>query len=157
MPSEGGFALQPTFVAGIEKRMYDEGIILSRCNRREIGANSNALVYNVIDESSRADGSRQGGIRGYWVNEADAVTKSKLKIRQDRLALEKLGALLYVTEEQLQDNVALTGEINEIVPAYETREFDSSITVSEHLPRNTGIEGVYNWMVHDVHGCRQST
>ncbi len=116
VPSEGGFLLQPTFLQGIEKLMHDTGQVLSRVNRREIGANSNSLVYNVIDESSRVDGSRRGGIRGYWVNEAEAPTKSKLKIRQDRLTLEKLAALAYVTEEQLQDTVALTGELNEIVP-----------------------------------------
>jgi HK97 family phage major capsid protein len=127
VPSEGGFLLQPTFLGGIEKLMHDIGQVLRRCNMRPIGAGSNALVYNVIDETSRADGSRRGGIRGYWVNEAVAVTKSKLKIRQDRLALEKLGALCYVTEEQLQDTVSLEAEIRESVPEELTFKLEDAI------------------------------
>jgi HK97 family phage major capsid protein len=59
-----------------------------------------------VDETSRAS-SRLGGIVGYWAAEAEEKTKSKPKFRKIELNLHKLTALVYATDELLDDAAGL--------------------------------------------------
>lgn len=109
VPSDGGFLVQPEIAADILKRTYELGAVASRVRRRPVGPNSNGLKLKAIDETSRANGSRYGGIQAYWADEADTVTSTKPKFRTMELSLSKLMAIMYSTEELLQDAVALQG------------------------------------------------
>ena len=106
--SEGGFLLLPQFTSAIEQNMYTMGEILSRVRSVEIGASSNGLTLRTIDETSRATGSRFGGVRGYWVDEADSITSSQPKFGRMELKLKKVAALGYATDELLADVPAMT-------------------------------------------------
>ena len=101
--SEGGFAVQSDFVGDMLYRAYNTGEILSRVRRLPIGAGFNGLKVDVIDETSRATGSRLGGVQVYWVNEADTVTAKKPKLRQLNLSLKKVMGICYMTDELFQD------------------------------------------------------
>lgn len=116
VPADGGFLLQPTFVAGVREKIYSTGSILSRVTTTPIGAGSNSIVRRMVDETSRVDGSRFGGLQAFWVAEAGAGTRKKPKYRQHRQTLEKIIALLPTTEELLEDAVALQADMNRIVP-----------------------------------------
>jgi HK97 family phage major capsid protein len=105
--SDGGFLLQPDFSAEIFQIAHDVGVIASRARRIPVGPTSNGLRMNAIDETSRATGSRFGGVRGYWVSEGSTLTSSAPKLRQIELNLKKLAALMYATDELLQDATAL--------------------------------------------------
>jgi HK97 family phage major capsid protein len=107
--SSMGFAVPTEVAPGIEREMYENGDILSRCDVRTIGGNS--ISYNVIDETSRADGSRGSGVQGYWVDEGNAPTASALKLARIDLKLRKVGALGVMTDELLSDATALGGEL----------------------------------------------
>ena len=107
VPSDGGFLVQEDFASEILGRTYNTGVIASRCRRVPISSNSNTLKINTISESSRADGSRWGGVEAYWAGEADQYTASKPKFRQMRLELGKLTGLCYATDELLDDASAL--------------------------------------------------
>lgn len=107
IPADGGYLVQTDFVSGLWQRVYDQGQILSRVRRIPIGPGSNGLKWNAMDETSRADGSRWGGVRGYWVAEAGTLTASQPQFRQIATDLEKLAVLTYATEELLQDVVAM--------------------------------------------------
>lgn len=111
VPSDGGFLVQPEFSTELLRRAYETGQVASRCRRIPIGANANGLKINGIDETSRATGSRWGGIRAYWIGEADLKTNTKPKFRQIELSLKKLIGLCYATDELLQDATALGGII----------------------------------------------
>ena len=52
-----------------------------------LGPNTNSMLYNAVDESSRADGSRWGGIQGYWMAEGGTITASSSDFRQVELSL----------------------------------------------------------------------
>jgi len=106
-PSSGGFLVQDDFAAELIKQTHDVGILSSRCRRIPISAKANGLILNAVDESSRVNGSRWGGVQVYWTNEAEAVTASKPKFRQMKLELEKLTGVYYATEEILADTTAL--------------------------------------------------
>jgi len=107
IPSEGGFMVQTDFAAGIIKTIFESGQLASRCTKLPISANSNGIKLNGIDETSRANGSRWGGVQAYWANEAATVTATKPKFREIELKLNKLMALYYATDELLQDSVAM--------------------------------------------------
>lgn len=109
IPSEGGFAVPPEFAPGIEREMFTLGALLSRVDERIIAGN--AITYNVLDQTSRADGSRQGGILGYWVDAGTAPTASKTKLAQMEMKLRKVGAVWYFTDELMQDAPALGREV----------------------------------------------
>ncbi len=125
--SDGGFLLQPTLSDKFFEKTFNEGFILSRVSRTPIGANSNALTINGIDETSRADGSRYGGVRGYWLNEAEAITASKPKFSKIDLKLQGVAAAVYATDEELQDVVALDSRINRVVPKELTFKIEDAI------------------------------
>ena len=86
-PSDGGFLVQQDFVKTLLKRTYETGILASRVRRIPISSNSNGLKINAIDEDSRANGSRWGGVQTYWQGEADQLTGSKPKFKQMELSL----------------------------------------------------------------------
>ncbi len=110
VPSQGQFLLEPTLSSDFLKPIHEEGPFTSMANRLPVSANSNYGWINGIDETSRATGSRWGGVRGYWRAEASAVTASKPKFRRINWEIKAVEALMYVTEEQLND-AAMTDAI----------------------------------------------
>ena len=107
VPAEGGFLVQQDFAAEMLKRVYETGVLYSRTRQIPISANANGLRINGIDETSRATGSRHGGVRGYWLAEAQQKTPSMPTFRQIILELKKIACLYYATDELLQDTSAL--------------------------------------------------
>ena len=105
--SEGGFMLDNDFIQDLFDSMMTESQVANRIRMIPIGANTNRLRAFGIDETSRANGSRWGGVQTYWVAEAETVTQSKPKFREIDLELQKLVALCYVTDDLLQDETAL--------------------------------------------------
>ena len=113
VPSDGGFLVQQEFTADVLKRAYETGQVASRCRRIPIGDNANGLKINGVAETSRATGSRWGGVRAYWIGEADEKKLSAPKFQQIELNLKKLIGLCYATDELLQDATALESVIRQ--------------------------------------------
>ena len=111
-PSDGGFLVQQDFSTNLIQQVYETGILASRVNRIPLSGNSNGIKLNGVDETSRASGSRGGGIRGYWADEASEKTASKPKFRKVELNLKKLIGLCYATDELLEDAAALEAYIS---------------------------------------------
>lgn len=107
MPSDGGYLIQKDFSTDLLTRMNDMGQIKPRVRTVQIGPNSDGLKVLAVDESSRATGSRWGGVQVYWGAEADAATAKKPKFRQMELELKDLIGLAYVTNRLLQDASAI--------------------------------------------------
>jgi len=139
VPADGGYLLSPQVAGGIIERMYDVGQILSRVSQDPIGPNSNSMLYNAVDESSRADGSRWGGVLGYWLAEAGTKTASKPTFRQMELKLKKVAALCYATDELLEDAVALQSWITRTVPEELRFQVESAIVRGNGVGKPLGI------------------
>ena len=110
-----GFAIPQEVAPGIEREMYDGGELLSRVDTRTISGNT--IAYNMLDETSRADASRQGGVLGYWVDEGTAPTASTTKLSRMEMKLRKVGAFGVMTDELLSDAAALGGELEQAFAA----------------------------------------
>ena len=109
--SDGGFLVQTDFESALLAETYQTAILVGKTDRRPISANANGMKMNVVDETSRVDGSRRGGLLAYWTAEAGAFTKSKPTFRQMELTLQKLTGLYYATDEELKDVAALGANI----------------------------------------------
>ena len=131
-PSLGGFAVGADMATEIFTKAYQRSILWQRCRQFPISSNSNSITIPGTDETSRADGSRQGGIRSYWQAEAATKTASTPKFSAVEMSLKKLIGLTYSTDELLQD-AALLGEW--ISSAFE-REF--AFKLDDAVLRGTG-------------------
>lgn len=105
--SDGGFMVQQDVAAGIIQNVFTGGALLNAVRKINLGENSNGVSMKAVDETSRATGSRWGGVQAYWVDEGTAPTATKPKFRKLELKLNKLAALGYATDELLADFVAM--------------------------------------------------
>lgn len=115
VPSDGGFLVGTDFTVAINERAYNNNVLAPRADRYEITTNANGITIPANDETSRANGSRHGGIRHYWTEEAGDLTKSKPKWRKAELKLKKGGVLYYATDELLADAPLLQRKVEEYV------------------------------------------
>ena len=107
VPSDGGFLVQTDFATELVTNVWELGEIAQRVRRIPISANANGLKMNAIAETSRATGSRWGGVQVFWLDEGGAGTASRPKFRKIELTLQKLMGLHYVTDELVADQTAL--------------------------------------------------
>lgn len=112
IPSEGGFLVEKDSADLLSRGAMETGFLSSRCFRVPIGANSNGLKAKLLDETSRATGSRYGGIQVYHEGEDQSTTASKPKYRIFEMSLHKLFGLYYASDELLQDAGALSALVN---------------------------------------------
>lgn len=99
--SDGGYLIPAEYRDAIVRQLYETGEILARVTRASLTGNT--LKIPFVNETSRATGSRAGGVQGYWIDEGTAPTASKPKLGRLELSLKKCAAIGYVTEEMIQD------------------------------------------------------
>lgn len=97
---EGAFLIPPEYAPGMLDRVY-ENDLWNQTDNYSIAGNN--LVFTRNAETSRATGSRYGGIQGYWLGEGATMTKSAPKVKQVGLRLKKLCVLVYLTNELIED------------------------------------------------------
>jgi len=108
--ADGGFAVGTDQAGELLRPIYDTSPLMSGMRRYTISSNSNSLSLWGINETSRATGSRYGGVRAYRVAEGDDKTASKMGLRDIRLELHTVAVAAYATDELLQD-AALLGQV----------------------------------------------
>jgi HK97 family phage major capsid protein len=72
-----------------------------------LGPNTNSTKIPAVDERSRQDGYRWGGVQAFWEDEAQSLVGSKLGFNLIELYLKKLTGLFYATNEVLEDAAQL--------------------------------------------------
>jgi len=113
IPSDGGFLVGTDVSNELLKNVWDSGMILPKVSKTTLSGNSNSMIFNGLDETSRVNGSRAGGIVVYTAAEAEEKTASKPKFRRINLSLKKFIGLCYATDELMEDGSALAQVINE--------------------------------------------
>lgn len=101
--ADGGFLLEPTLTREIITPMHQAGPFTRLARKLPVGSNSNYGHINGVDETSRANGSRWGGIRGYRLAEGQQGTPSRPKFRRINWELGKYAIFVYGTDELLAD------------------------------------------------------
>lgn len=112
-PADGGFLVQQEYAEKLSTGAYETGKLSKLCTRIPIGEGKNGIKLTMLDETSRVDGSRQGGVLAYWAGEGQQKTASKPKLRTMEMTLKKLIGLTYLTDELLQDATALESWVSQ--------------------------------------------
>lgn len=129
--SDGGFLVPPGFSQEIFQRVYDDNTLLGRTRKVPVSGNSMTFPRNA--ESSRADGSRWGGVRSYWVQEGSTVTASQPSFGRFTLNLHKLATLVALTSELKADAPALESYLNQVFSS------EISFETGKALYRGNGV------------------
>jgi HK97 family phage major capsid protein len=99
--ADGGFLVPPEFSQSIFTHSLQEDSFLGLTDNTEVGGNS--MVFPKDETTPWGT----DGIRAYWQAEASVATATKPKISTSTLRLQKLMALVPLTDELLSDANAL--------------------------------------------------
>ena len=115
----GGFLVQTDFAASVIGSVYSEAgsILAAMSDLIVVAGGIGARKFPAVDETSRADGSRWGGLTSYWATEADTVSPSFPRFRNLELSPKKVVAAVKCTNELLEDATLFEAFINRALPA----------------------------------------
>ncbi len=139
VPSEGGFLVETDKGSLLDKGAVATGLLSQRCFEVPCSGDSNGLELQLIDETSRATGSRFGGIQVYMKAEADTVTASKPKFREGNWKLKDCMGIMYATNDLLRDAGKLTALVNKWFPAEFGFKIDDEIVNGVGAGHASGI------------------
>lgn len=123
--ADGGFAIAPEFSKEIIEATYEVGQLASLCF--ELPMASRTYTAPAVDERSRANGSRWGGVQGFWDGEAEPLTRSQAKLRNLTLTANKVTILMYDTNEAEEDAPGLARYIQKVAPDELAFKLDDAI------------------------------
>jgi HK97 family phage major capsid protein len=99
--ADGGFLLPPMFSQTIWNKLQDPSAsLLALCDQWDVDGESLTIPANA--ETSRANGSRWGGVRGYWQGEAEQMTSTKPKLREMTLSPHELAVYVLATNRLIR-------------------------------------------------------
>lgn len=132
VPESGGVLVRNEWNTSLLARLQEEGKLAPRCFSMPIGDGMDGVEAPYIDETSRATGSRWGGVQVYRAAEAAAMTGAAPKLGRFDLRLEDLTGLFYATDRVLRDAVLLE--------ALATKAFTSeaAFKLDDEIVRGTG-------------------
>jgi HK97 family phage major capsid protein len=109
--TDGGFAIPPDFRTAIMETIMGEDSLLSRCDQITVQGNSFTCP---VDETS--PWQTTGGIQVTWDGEAAPANQSKPKLTERTVKLNKIRALVPMTEELLDDASAMDAYLRRKTP-----------------------------------------
>lgn len=99
---DGGWLVPPDFSEQIWTKVQGEESLLSRCAPFVTSRNS-----LMVPKNEDTPWNNSSGVKVYWEGEGAQGTESKLKFEMEQARLNKLFALVKVTEELLEDAAGL--------------------------------------------------
>jgi HK97 family phage major capsid protein len=127
----------------LDKKMWDAGVFANRASNVAIPNGSNSMTFYGLDEDSRANGSRYGGVTGYRMAEGATISVSGLqKFYQYTLRPKKYAAVAYATDEVLQDTSVLEQELLAAVPN------ELAFMVDDDMLNGLGVAGAHGVLNH---------
>jgi HK97 family phage major capsid protein len=139
VPSDGGFLVRKDWSTAMLDRATAQAQLLPRCRNIPIGGDFDGLEYPYIDESSRVDGSRWGGVQVFWKAEAQTVSAKQPKIGKGELRLEEIMGLAYATERLIRDSSALEAMLGSSFESEFAFKIDASILFGNGTGQPLGI------------------
>jgi len=118
---DGGFLIPEDFRTEIQKKVSGDESLMSRT--RQFKTNSNHLVLPT-NETAPWDSK---GIQAYWEGEGAQHTDSKSEFGNTSMRLNKLTAYVKVSEEMLEDSIALESYIKQEAPEAMLHKINSAI------------------------------
>lgn len=127
---DGGFAVPPDYRSNIRKALEGQDSLAALCDDQR--TSSNRLSFPV-DENAPWDSA--SGVTVGYLGEGATLTASKVKLKLLETKLTKVGALVPLTEELIEDAAAMTSYVQTKVP----EKFVGFI--NQEIIRGTGAPG----------------
>lgn len=133
--AEGGFLVPEEFMSDVTKTLQSEESLLSKTKQFIVSSNNLTLPK---DESQ----PWTGGVQASWLGEnAQYTATTPNTLAEVSFKLNKLGALMHVTEELLSDAVALESYIRGMAPMAIMHKINESIINGNGTGKPSGILG----------------
>lgn len=136
--ADGGYLVPPQFREEIWQKVSGEDSLMSRCAQFTTAKNS--LTFPK-DETTPWDNSSSGGIRVFWEGEGDQSTASKPKFETETARLNKLMALIKITEELLDDAPGLDSYLRRWTPIKMQHVLNTAIVRGNGTGKPHGLIG----------------
>lgn len=133
--ADGGFLVPPQYGSEIMSVIQGEDSLLSRV--RSIPISGTEFKFPA-DETT---GHGSTGIQAYWDSEADAINQSKPVFQNRSIKLDRLTALVPVTEEALEDAAGLGAYVNMMASAKMAFKVNDAIINGTGAGQPLGIVG----------------
>lgn len=101
--ADGGFLVETAYSDALLARAREDSPILGMCRQIPMPDGAESLDLPVIDETSRATGSRWGGVQVYRKAEADTVTATKPTFGKLKIIESEIMGIAYATERLLRN------------------------------------------------------
>lgn len=102
--SDGGVLVPPAFSKEIwDGARVQSDSMLQYCDTMPIDAGVESVTIPASAETSRADGSRWGGVRGCWKSELGALASSKPTFRDVKIEPQELYVFGYISDKLLRN------------------------------------------------------
>lgn len=109
--TDGGFAVPPDFRTAIMDAVAGEESLIARCDQVTVTGNSFTAPVDMTTPWQTT-----GGIQAYWGTEAGTKTQSKPQLQERITKLNKLYALVPMTDELLEDASAMDAYLRRKAP-----------------------------------------
>ena len=133
--AEGGFLVHPEFLTDVQKRLEKDDSLLAKTKQFVVSSNNLTLPK---DESQ----PWTGGVQASWLGEnAQYTATTPNTLSEVSFKLNKLGALVHITEELMEDSVGLESYIRGMAPEAIVHKINEAIISGDGVAKPAGILG----------------
>lgn len=131
--AEGGFLVHPEFLTDVTTILRSDESLLAKTKQFVVSSNNLTLPK---DESS----PWTGGVQANWLGENVQYTATTPNtLSQTSFKLNKLGVLIHITDELIDDSVALESYIRGMAPNAIMQKINESIISGNGISKPSGI------------------
>lgn len=134
--ADGGFLVPPEFSDALWQKVQGDGSLMGMC--APFTTSRNSLTFPK-DETTPWDNS--AGIRVFWEGEGDSGTAAKPRLEQTTARLNKLMALIPVSEELAEDAAGLDSYLRTWTPIKMASRINTAIVRGTGAGQPLGIVG----------------
>jgi len=133
--AEGGFLVPEEFMTDVTKTLQSQESLLAKTRQFVVSSNNLTLPK---DESQ----PWTGGVQSSWLNEnAQYTATTPNTLAEVNFKLNKLGALIHITDELIADSVALESYIRGMAPMSIMHKINEAILAGNGVSKPSGILG----------------
>lgn len=137
--TDGGFLVRADWNTSFLEKVAAEGVLAPECDPIPIGEGSDGIEAPYVNETSRATGSRWGGVQVFRAAEAATVTATKPTLGKFELRLDDLMGIFYATDRLLRDTTALEALAMRAFPSEFAFKLDDEIVRGDGAGQCLGV------------------
>ena len=137
--SDGGFMVSTQFIDKTLETIMEESTMMQYGTNIPCGEGFNGISLPRLNESSRADGSRWGGILARWASESSTVGVTMPQLTTLDLKLAKLLSFVQLTDELTRDAKQLEAWVLKTLPSETAFVFDDAMVNADGNGKPLGI------------------